>query len=120
MPVRVRASRRLAHTQYILDLQRPLSSFTGVMEQSGYSVRVSGEEFTQFTPRYQFSNFIYLVRSDTAGQAFAQHHLDNITSMLHHCRDHGLIDQRSQRVALAALAYGPHGAAHSLAAPAAE
>jgi hypothetical protein len=29
--------------------------------------------------------------------------------MLHDC-DHGLIDQRSQRVALAALAYGPHGA----------
>ena len=32
---------------YIIDLERPLSTFTGVMEQFGFSVRVCGEEFTR-------------------------------------------------------------------------
>ena len=96
---------------YIIDLERPLSTFTGVMEQFGFSVRVCGEEFTRITPRYQFSNFMYIVRNDAAGRFFADAHLANITSMLRRCDDTGLIDQRSQRIALAALVYSEHGKA---------
>ena len=72
-------------------------------------VRVPGEEFTRYTPRYQFSNYIYLVRNDAAGRAFTQAHLDNMTSLLRRCEP-DLADQRSQRLALAALAHGTHGA----------
>ena len=105
---------------YILDLQRPLNSFTGVMERNGHSIRVSGEEHTKYSPRYQFSNYIYIVRNDAAGRVFADAHLSNITSMLHSCTDTGLIDQRSQRVALAATVYSSHGAASHLQNPCAQ
>lgn len=105
---------------YILDLQRPLTAFTGVMERNGYSVRVSGEEHTKFSPRYQFSNYFYIVRNDAAGHVFADAHLSNITSMLNRCTDISLIDQRSQRIALAATVYSAHGAASHLPNPCAQ
>ena len=46
--------------------------------------------------------------------------LSNITSMLSRCTDISLIDQRSQRIALAATVYSAHGAASHLPNPCAQ
>jgi hypothetical protein len=95
---------------YILDLQRPLTSFTGILQTHGYDIRVPGETFTHLDPRYQFSNFVYLVRASSAGNYFVSAHLDNITALFEDCRgDISLVDQRSQRAALAAVAYRAAG-----------
>ena len=91
---------------YILDVLRPLTSFTSLLDrgQKPYHLHMPGEHMTKYDPRYQFSNFIHLVKNSRWGRSFAEDHERIFLHQLRTCDSH-LLDQLTQRLALASTAY---------------
>jgi len=87
---------------FILDTRRPLQRFIDKID--GYDILLPGETMTKYAPRYQFSNFAFLIRRSNVTREFL---MDWQTNMLYteaSCPGNHVFDQLSMRSALGNVA----------------